>query len=387
MRFSSALPPCVSSASLSLPPVGPRPKPPRRRQPPGPSPASAPGAGGGGEAALRSTDGRLVITAIEAPGGIRVDGVIDDEAWERARPISGFVQSEPAEGQPATAADRGADRVRRRQPLHRRACCSTPADLVVTDIRKDFGDGRSGHLRSDHRHLRRSQQRLRVQRPIPKARAPTRRSPTKAARSTRAGTPCGTCGRGRWTDGWTVEMAHPVPLAALPGRRREGVGHQLQPADSPQERSRPTGRWCRGVQDQPRVAGGESRRLPARAPSRNLRIKPYVARRAPFGRPAAANVAPIAGNGDVGVDVKYGLTSALTLDLTVNPDFAQAEADQQQVNLTQFCQFFPEKRDFFLENSGVFYVGDASARCRQPVTHGGARRHGPATTSPAGASA
>ncbi|MEZ4702488.1 MAG: DUF5916 domain-containing protein [Rhodothermales bacterium] len=57
---------------------------------------------------------------------------------------------------------------------------------------------------------------------------------------------------------------------------------------------------------------------------------------------------------EVGVDLKYGLTSNLNLDLTVNTDFAQAEADDQQVNLTRFNLFFPEKRQFFQERSGLF---------------------------------
>lgn len=57
---------------------------------------------------------------------------------------------------------------------------------------------------------------------------------------------------------------------------------------------------------------------------------------------------------DIGLDVKYGLTSNLTLDLTVNPDFAQAEADDQEVNLTRFPLFFPEKRRFFQERSSNF---------------------------------
>src|SRR5436190_6677951 len=48
----------------------------------------------------------------------------------------------------------------------------------------------------------------------------------------------------------------------------------------------------------------------------------------------------------------------MTFDATINPDFAQAEADEQQVNLTQFSLFFPEKREFFLENAGIFYIGD-----------------------------
>ena len=57
---------------------------------------------------------------------------------------------------------------------------------------------------------------------------------------------------------------------------------------------------------------------------------------------------------NAGVDIKYNVTSNLTLDTTVNPDFAQAEADDQQVNLSRFSLFFPEKRQFFQERSGIF---------------------------------
>ncbi len=57
---------------------------------------------------------------------------------------------------------------------------------------------------------------------------------------------------------------------------------------------------------------------------------------------------------EAGLDVKYGLTSNLTLDLTVNTDFAQVEADDYQINLTRFSLFFPEKRLFFLERAGIF---------------------------------
>ena len=64
------------------------------------------------------------------------------------------------------------------------------------------------------------------------------------------------------------------------------------------------------------------------------------------------------GSGNVGLDiVKYGVTENLTLDFTLNTDFAQVEADEQQVNLTRFSLFFPEKREFFLENQGVFGFG------------------------------
>ena len=57
---------------------------------------------------------------------------------------------------------------------------------------------------------------------------------------------------------------------------------------------------------------------------------------------------------EAGLDIKYGITSNLTLDLTVNTDFAQVEADDQQVNLTRFSLFFPEKRLFFQERASVF---------------------------------
>jgi hypothetical protein len=60
---------------------------------------------------------------------------------------------------------------------------------------------------------------------------------------------------------------------------------------------------------------------------------------------------------DAGLDVKYTLTPTLTLDATVNTDFAQVEVDDEQINLTRFSLFFPEKRPFFLENSGIFEFG------------------------------
>ncbi|MDX1702368.1 MAG: DUF5916 domain-containing protein, partial [Melioribacteraceae bacterium] len=61
---------------------------------------------------------------------------------------------------------------------------------------------------------------------------------------------------------------------------------------------------------------------------------------------------------DIGLDAKYLLTSNLTLDLSLNTDFAQVEADQEQVNLTRFELFFPEKREFFLERANVFRFGE-----------------------------
>jgi len=67
------------------------------------------------------------------------------------------------------------------------------------------------------------------------------------------------------------------------------------------------------------------------------------------------------GRGDVGGEIKYGVTPSLTLDLTYNTDFAQVEVDEQRTNLTRFPLFFPEKRPFFLENAGTFSAGTPQA--------------------------
>ncbi|MDP3718759.1 MAG: DUF5916 domain-containing protein [Acidobacteriota bacterium] len=94
---------------------------------------------------------------------------------------------------------------------------------------------------------------------------------------------------------------------------------------------------------------------------RNLEVKPYV-----LGNLATDNtVNPPTSNettGRIGGDLKYGVTQNITADLTINTDFSQVEVDEQQVNLTRFNLFFPEKRDFFLEGLGTFaFAGRASA--------------------------
>ena len=94
----------------------------------------------------------------------------------------------------------------------------------------------------------------------------------------------------------------------------------------------------------------------------DLRVTPFLTGGA--SRVLDGGIEDDATQGDIGLDVKYGLTPSLNLDLTVNTDFAQAEVDDEQVNLTRFPLFFPEKRDFFLENSGQFNVGSATPFAR-----------------------
>ncbi len=94
--------------------------------------------------------------------------------------------------------------------------------------------------------------------------------------------------------------------------------------------------------------------LPAR---RDIKLIPYAlgSVNKDYTRAAAISVDE---NGDVGVDLKWGIRPNLTLDATYNTDFAQVEADEEQVNLTRFDLFFPEKRPFFLENASTFQFGN-----------------------------
>lgn len=99
---------------------------------------------------------------------------------------------------------------------------------------------------------------------------------------------------------------------------------------------------------------------PVQNPGTNISIIPYVAPKVfkdfDAGTPAEKEVA-------VGGDAKIAVSSALNLDLTVNPDFSQVEVDQQVTNLDRFEIFFPERRQFFLENADLFAnFGSQSAR-------------------------
>ena len=91
---------------------------------------------------------------------------------------------------------------------------------------------------------------------------------------------------------------------------------------------------------------------------RNLWVKPFVNGVRTDGVRAESPGEKLEG----GFDLKWGITPQLTLDVTALTDFSQVEVDEQQINLTRFSLFFPEKRDFFLENDGIFSFQDARVR-------------------------
>lgn len=93
-------------------------------------------------------------------------------------------------------------------------------------------------------------------------------------------------------------------------------------------------------------------------PRRLLQVAPFAlagrGRQSTLARDGTGYVTQTEPALEVGLDMKYGLADNLTLDLTVNTDFAQVEADDQEVNLTRFSLFFPERRQFFQERSSNF---------------------------------
>ena len=101
------------------------------------------------------------------------------------------------------------------------------------------------------------------------------------------------------------------------------------------------------------------------APGSNIDLRPYglvTSERGDIDDGAAYADGDWESESQFGYDIKLGLTSNLTADITVNPDFAQIEVDDEQVNLTRFPLFFPEKRQFFLENRDLFAFGSPTNR-------------------------
>jgi hypothetical protein len=307
-----------------------------------------------------TTDGRRSVAAAETQTPITLDGALDEPVWRDAEPATGFVQAEPHEGQPASEATE----VRLafdRDALYVAVRCAdgTPGGLIVNDIRKDFAAGEQDTFEiildtfADRRNGF-----VFVVNPA------GAKSDTQIANE---GRDVNTSWDAVWTvatrvdaDGWTAELR--IPFKTL--RFERGADRIWGVNFSRRIRRKNEVDYWSPV---PRVynlyrsgLAGTLTGLPDAGQGRNLRVKPWIA--ADTTRAAGGDA--FDHDAHAGLDVKYGVTPSLTLDVTVKPDFAQAEADEQQVNLTQFSLFFPEKREFFLENSGMFYFGDIPRESR-----------------------
>jgi hypothetical protein len=171
---------------------------------------------------------------------------------------------------------------------------------------------------------------------------------------------------GRFDGGWTIEIKVPFKSLRYSSGENQVWGNQFRRAIRHKNEWTywtPVPRTMAGPQALNRVSTyGTVVGLDLPPAGRNLELKPYALGKMTTDRlttPPSSND----GDGEFGGDVKYGLTANLTASLTVNTDFAQVEIDEQQVNLTRFNLFLPEKRDFFLEGRGLFDFarGGASA--------------------------
>jgi hypothetical protein len=162
-----------------------------------------------------------------------------------------------------------------------------------------------------------------------------------------------------YDDRWTVEMR--IPLSTL--RYRPSEGEQTWGLNFQRRiRRRNEDTYWAPLPLQFRVykfsLAGTLTGLEGLEGGRSLWVKPSVL----VGDRAGPAVASAGTDVDVGLDAKWGLTPGLTLDLTANTDFSQVDVDREQINLDRFSLFFPEQRDFFLENEGVFGFQDTQIR-------------------------
>ena len=309
---------------------------------------------------FQSPDGRRTIHAAEARAPIVIDGALDEEAWQLAEPADGFIQAEPYEGQAASEATE-VRVVFDRDALYIGVVChdGLPSGVIVNDIRKDFAAGEQDSFEvildtfADRRNGF-----------VFVVNAAGAKSDAQIANE---GRDVNTSWDAVWTvqttrgeRGWTAEIR--IPFKTL---RFERGGDRVWGVNFSRRirRKNEIDYWS----PVPRVynlyrAGlaGTLSGLPDASQGRNLRLKPWIAANS-----TRATGGDSFSNGEhVGLDAKYGVTTGLTLDVAVKPDFAQAEADEQQVNLTQFSLYYPEKREFFLENSGMFYFGDIPRESR-----------------------
>jgi hypothetical protein len=295
-----------------------------------------------------------VVTAIRTAERIMLDGRLDESAWAQAPFAADFFQKLPSNGAPASERTE-ARFVYDDDNLYVGVTCfdTEPDKRLIKDLREDFDFGTTDLVQIfiDSIHDRRSGFTFVV-------------NPAGARRDSQVSTSGGANQDwdGVWDakvsmgDGaWFIEFAIPFKTLRFSGATQQEWGVNLSRKIMHRNEE---SNWApvpiRFSGNQPDMAG-TLRGLENIRPGRNLKIKPYVIG---GGTEAlAAGSRRTKWTRDIGFDAKYSLTPSMTLDGTYRTDFAQVEADQQQVNLTRFNLFFPEKRDFFLENSGTFAFG------------------------------
>ena len=329
------------------------------------------GMGSEDESATGARIGRAFST-IEAPA---IDGRLDEDVWAAAEPLTDFIQAEPFEGQPAT------ERTEVRILFDDEAVYigamlydSDPAGIIATDARRDSNlqDTDSFRVVFDTYHdlqngfvFGTTPAGLEYDGQLSNAGGggggggggPQMRARTGSGGGFNVNWDASWTVATQVTDeGWSAEFA--IPLRTL----RYGSSPQTWGINFHRNirRKREEDYWSpvARIYDLYRLSSaGELHGLELRSP-RNFKVTPYALSAA--GRDYAVEVEAQT-NTDFGVDAKVGITPSLNVDLTYNTDFAQVEVDDQQINLSRFNLFFPEKRPFFLENAGNFSMGQGSS--------------------------
>jgi len=291
------------------------------------------------------------IAAVRISEPVRIDGVLNEAVWDLAPPAIDFYQQFPHESEAS---------VRRTEvrflyddtALYVGAMLYDDTErLIVNDLKWDFGgfETDSIGLILDSYLDRRNSYGFLV-------------NPGGAMRdalNTDRGRVHDSNWNGVWTartavlsDGWSVEFAIPFKTLRFPDRQIQEWGLNIV-RNSRHINERST--WApvpRQFTHYDVAYAGTLTGISGVRPGRNVHVKPFAT-----GRIGAATPGASRWDADGGLDLKWGITSSLVLDATWRTDFSQVEADAQQINLTRFSLFFPEKRQFFLESPANFQIG------------------------------
>jgi hypothetical protein len=293
------------------------------------------------------------MRAVRIFGTITVDGELDEPEWQLAEPATNFIQRLPSTGQPATEPTEVRllyDDVN----LYVGVYCLDSAGrkgIIIKDIKRDFWTLDSDGFQIVIDTFDDDQNSFLFGTNPAGAKFDMQIGGDGAAGNT--------SWKGIWhvqtriTDqGWQVEMAIPFRTLRFSNKPTQiwGVNFERRV-----RRKFEDSYWAPlpAAFRLGRVSlAGRLEGIEGIQPGRNLYVKPYGLNSAQRLQGGNFALKP-----EFGFDVKYGVGTQSTLDLTVNTDFAQVEADEQQINLTRFSLFFPEKREFFLENAGIFGFG------------------------------
>ncbi|MEQ1758597.1 MAG: DUF5916 domain-containing protein [Vicinamibacterales bacterium] len=303
----------------------------------------------------RSADG-VVVRAVRLDAPIRLDGVLDESVYERVRPASGFIQIEPDPGAPAGDQTEVWVTFDSTNVYVTLRCFDADMNIVATEMRRDNPQMFRGNdhvmFVFDTFYDRRNALGFLINSIGGRMDGQV----SNENQFNRDWNAIWDVATGRFEKGWTVEAAIPFKsLRYASGGPQTWGFNVLRPSRTLNEISfltkMPPARGQAAFQMMSLAATLVG--LEAPPSSRTFEVKPYLTSSATTNVPNDLDKL----TGDAGVDAKIGVTQGVTADVTYRTDFAQVEADEQQVNLTRFSLFFPEKREFFLENAGTFSFG------------------------------